>query len=162
MVERCEQDVEAPFDTRGMQASFTQLEEPPAARQQPLVLVVDDNSVNRKLIARMLQHCDVDYELACNGKEAVEKMLTSQNHTGNEGDPYYHMILMDLSMPVMDGIEATRLLREHGMEIPVLALTANTVDSHKQAALDAGATEFLTKPILRDDLRAKCLAYCVV
>lgn len=126
-----------------------------------VVLVVDDNAMNRKLIGRMLTQFGVEYRQVCNGQEAVDVIRASRNATGDSQAPFYRLILMDLSMPVLDGIQATSLLREDGFTLPIVALTANTIETHRQQALDAGATEFIAKPILREDLRAKCQEYLV-
>ena len=69
--------------------------------------------------------------------------------------------LMDLCMPVMDGYEAIRQIRNklNLSEVPILALTASAMEDEKRKALDAGATEFATKPLLRPALHKKCLAY---
>ena len=125
-----------------------------------VVLVVDDNLLNRKLLGKMLTHFNLEHQFACDGQEAVDTMLRSRNCTGKPESPQFSLILMDLSMPVLDGVAATRILRErHYLDLPILALTANAIETTRQDALEAGATEFLTKPILRDDLHAKCFQY---
>ena len=130
------------------------------APQDNVILVTDDNAINRKLICRMLSHFRLEYQQAQNGQEAVEKILQSRNVTGRTNDPWYGLILMDLSMPVMTGCEAIRILRQqYKVTIPIVALTANAMEESQEDALDAGATEFATKPILRDDLYAICQAH---
>jgi len=125
-----------------------------------VILVTDDNAMNRKLICRMLSHFRLEYQQAQNGKEAVEKVLQSRNVTGHPDDPWYGVIFMDLSMPVMTGCEAMRVLRQqYKVTIPIVALTANAMEESQEDALIAGATEFATKPILRDDLYAICQAH---
>jgi CheY-like chemotaxis protein len=64
--------------------------------------------------------------------------------------------LMDLQMPVMDGFEAMETLRGHGVSLPIAAQTANALSREKQRAFKAGAIEFQTKPILREDMHALC------
>jgi signal transduction histidine kinase/CheY-like chemotaxis protein len=123
------------------------------------VLVVDDNLLNRKLLGKMLSHFNLEHRFACDGQEAVDTMLQSRNCTGASDAPQFALIIMDLSMPTMDGCEATRVIRSYGMKLPILALTANAIEGSRVDALKAGATEFLTKPILRDDLHAKCFQY---
>lgn len=118
------------------------------------VLVVDDNSMNLKILCRMLKTFGLQHVTAENGLEAVEEM---KNNGGSFG-----LILMDLSMPVMDGLEATRQIRDIGYRhLPIIALTANAVEEGADEALQAGATEFATKPILRDDLYEKCKQYLI-
>ena len=128
-------------------------------REAQKVLIVDDNQVNRKLLARMISHFRLEYELAANGQEAVDIIMKSRNVTGNTDDSSFGLIIMDLSMPVLDGCQATRILRERNVDLPILALTACPVDVSKQDALEAGVTEFLLKPILRKDLHRKCKYY---
>ncbi|KAL3913017.1 MAG: hypothetical protein SGILL_006657, partial [Bacillariaceae sp.] len=124
-----------------------------------VVLVTDDNAMNRKILTRMLKSFNLESLEACNGQEAVDAMLKSRNHTGDPGSPHIGFVLMDLSMPVMGGCEATLLIRKHGMSVPIMALTAAAVEEGKDGALEAGADEYATKPILRDQLHAKCNQY---
>lgn len=104
------------------------------------ILVAEDNESNFLLIKYSLK----DYEVvsAINGAEAVE-MATSQ---------HFDLILMDLKMPVMDGLEATRKIRETQKEIPIIALTANAFLIDRDSAMEAGCSLYLTKPIKKDCL----------
>jgi osomolarity two-component system, sensor histidine kinase SLN1 len=124
-----------------------------------VVLVVDDNTMNRKLLIRMLKTFNLEYLEACNGQEAVEVMQKSRNHTGDENDPQIRFVLMDLSMPVMGGIEAIRLIRQNGMDVPIMALTAAAIEEGRDLAVAAGATDYATKPILREELHSKCIHF---
>lgn len=125
-----------------------------------LVLIVDDNATNRRLLTRMLSSFNLQFEQACNGQEAVDIILNSRNYTGDPSSPHFGLIFMDLSMPVMDGYEAMATLREHNLvEIPIVALTAGTMEGGGNKALAAGATEYATKPIRRDALHEKCRHY---
>lgn len=122
-----------------------------------VVLIVDDNAVNRKLLARMLAHFGLEYRQACNGQEAVDIVLESRNVTSDPQDAYIGVILMDMSMPVMSGCQATRkLIRQLKIQVPIIALTTNAIDESRAEALEAGSTEFVTKPILRDELYDIC------
>jgi signal transduction histidine kinase/ActR/RegA family two-component response regulator len=123
------------------------------------ILIVDDNHINRKLLGRMVSHFNLEYELASNGQEAVDIMMQSRNKTQEPTATQFGLIIMDLSMPVLDGCQATRILRGSNLDIPILALTACALDANKQEAIEAGVTEFLTKPILRDLLLEKCKYY---
>ncbi|GAX13824.1 hypothetical protein FisN_30Lh122 [Fistulifera solaris] len=116
------------------------------------VLVVDDNTVNRKILGRMLTSFHLEIEFATNGQEAVD-ILASRSG--------FDLVLMDLDMPVLDGISATRIIRKELRltELPVIALTAYAVQTQAKEALDAGVTEFATKPILKEDLRQMCSRY---
>jgi len=107
----------------------------------------------------MLSFFNIEYDTAENGQEAVDIMQKSRNTTGNPSDPYFSLVFMDLCMPVMDGYEAIRTMRQRGLTIPIIALTANALVEGRPKAMDAGATEFETKPILRHVLHAKCQSY---
>lgn len=107
------------------------------------VLVAEDNRVNRLLIQKFLKNTSLELEFAHDGAEAVDKakLFTPD------------IILMDVSMPVMDGLEATRVIRSWGLPQPaIVALTANAFDSDREACLSAGMNEFVTKPITRSQL----------
>jgi CheY-like chemotaxis protein len=107
----------------------------------------------------MLGHFNLEYQTASHGKEAVEIMRKSRNMTGNPDAPNFSLILLDMQMPIMDGAEAIETLRKNGLTLPIIALTANALDHHRNEALSAGATEFATMPILRDVLYEKCRHY---
>ena len=124
-----------------------------------IILVVDDNNINRKILGRMLKYYNLDHRFAVNGHDAVQKLRQSKNMSGNSNAPHFGLVLMDLSMPVMDGFHAIHELRKLGLKIPIIALTANALSQEKERALAAGATEFKTKPIMRDDLHAVCKLY---
>lgn len=100
------------------------------------ILVAEDNDSNYLLMTYILKR---DYQVirAANGQEAVEKV--------NAGG--VDLVLMDIKMPVMDGLEATKIIKEAHPELPVIALTANAFETDKQLALEAGSNEFLTKPV---------------
>lgn len=104
------------------------------------ILVVEDNTMNQKLIKKILEIWGCRYEIANNGLEAVK--MTSEQH--------YNLILMDIHMPEMDGVEATKIIRGDetnlNHETPIIALTAAALLEEKKRALDAGMDEFLTKP----------------
>lgn len=104
------------------------------------ILVVEDNDDNREILVYRLRHMGT-YEIlvASNGKEAVE--------TAARAKP--DLIFMDLKMPVMDGLEATRVLRQMdwGKNLPVVAITALAVEGDREKALEAGCTDYIPKPI---------------
>ena len=104
------------------------------------VLVAEDNNSNYMMLAAML----VGHNLhrAKNGIEAVEMAKNNK----------YSIIFMDIKMPVMDGLEATRSIREFDTITPIVALTANSFDSDRDAALDAGCTDYMSKPVRINDL----------
>ena len=113
------------------------------------VLLVDDGVDNQRLFSIILKKADVDLTTAFNGQEGVDAVEKSLE----DGKPF-DVILMDMQMPVMDGLTATKIIREKGVEIPILVLTANAIQEDQDKCHAAGCTGFLTKPILRDTLIA--------
>lgn len=108
------------------------------------ILLVDDNDLNREIATELLGMLSVKVEVAVNGKDAYEKML---NHP-----PYYFdLILMDISMPVMNGYEATEAIRgvdsDYAARIPIIAMTANALVEDIKKSIDSGMNEHITKPI---------------
>ena len=112
------------------------------------ILVAEDNDSNYKLVEILLRGYNI--KRACNGKEALE--LVQNEH--------FDLILMDVKMPLMDGMEATRLIREFNVEIPIIALTANAFEDDKRIAYEAGVNDFLTKPVNRVALAQTIEKYC--
>ena len=106
------------------------------------VLVAEDNDSNYMLMTYILKK-HYEFVRARNGKEAVAMVETETPD----------LVLMDIKMPVMDGLEATRQIKASHPDLPVLALTANAFDSDRQLAFDAGVNDFLSKPVNA----AKCL-----
>jgi len=106
------------------------------------VLVVDDGEANRELVRLVLEEVGLRVDDAENGRVGADKAL-------REG---YDAILMDMQMPVMDGFAATRLLRQRGVKVPIIALTANAMKGFEQEVLDAGCSGYLTKPVDIDGL----------
>lgn len=128
-----------------------------------VVLIVDDNAINIKILAKIMSHFGVEYRTATNGQEAVDQVLQSREITRNPADPQFTLILMDLCMPIMGGCQAMQILRQkHDVRAPIIALTANAMDDSRAEAESAGATEFLTKPIRRDVLHRKLQQYQVL
>jgi CheY-like chemotaxis protein/anti-sigma regulatory factor (Ser/Thr protein kinase) len=105
------------------------------------VLLVEDGLDNQKLLGRILGKVGCEVTLADNGRLGVDRATAA--------NPPFDVVLMDLQMPVMDGISATRELRRLGVRAPIVALTANAMTSDREACLAAGCDEFLTKPIDR-------------
>jgi CheY-like chemotaxis protein len=105
----------------------------------PKVLLVEDNEMNRDMLSRRLVRNGYDVVIAVNGQEGVD-MATSERPD---------LILMDMSLPVLDGWEATRRLKSDPAtaSIPVIALTAHAMESDREKALAAGCDDFDTKPI---------------
>jgi signal transduction histidine kinase/CheY-like chemotaxis protein/HPt (histidine-containing phosphotransfer) domain-containing protein len=103
------------------------------------VLVAEDNPDNQQLIGLYLENAGVKASVTENGQRAVEHALAGE----------FDLILMDMQMPEMDGVEATRLLRASGYGRPILALTANATAESRELSRAAGCDDFLTKPIDR-------------
>ncbi len=101
------------------------------------ILVVDDGAANRQLVTVYLERAGACVSCATNGQEAVDQATSNR----------YDLVLMDVHMPVMDGMEATRLMRAKGIQIPVIALTGNVMKDDEKSCLKAGYTGFLAKPI---------------
>ena len=111
------------------------------------MLVVDDNAVNRKVASRLLERSGWDVTNAVDGADALEKVLSGG----------WDIVLMDVQMPNMDGLEATRRIRADEREralprLPILAVTAHTLDADREAVFDAGMDALVTKPIVADEL----------
>jgi len=100
------------------------------------LLVAEDNDSNYMLMTYILKN-HYEFFRAINGKEAVEKALAEKPD----------LILMDIKMPLMDGLEATRQIKAQQPDLPIIALTANAFDTDRQQALDAGCNDFITKPV---------------
>ncbi len=107
------------------------------------LLVADDTPLMQQLVKRMLEKMGFEVSLAKNGVEAVELATTQP----------FDAIIMDMQMPEMDGMEATRLLREKGYTLPIFALTANVVEKYRVAFYEAGCDGFIGKPIDNNKLK---------
>lgn len=107
------------------------------------ILIAEDNDSNYILMTYILKK-SYQFLRAKNGQEAVEMA----------GNGNIDLILMDMKMPVMDGVEATKIIKEKKPNLPIVALTANAFESDRQTMMDAGCDEFLSKPVSSE----KCLA----
>jgi len=128
------------MDTQRMQVSVSQLIESQSFEESALegkVLLAEDNVDNQRLVEHYLARLGVDVTIVDNGELAVETALKGG----------FDLVLMDMQMPVMDGPEATEMLRQTGCDIPVVALTANVGQDDRERCLGAGCDDFLSKPI---------------
>ena len=115
------------------------------------ILLVEDNNINQVVTGELLSSLGLTYDIAEDGLQAVRKVMNS---------PVYDLILMDVQMPVKDGYEATRELRDKGFsEIPILGLSANAMKEDRSLAKEAGMNDYLTKPIKRQALLHKLKEY---
>jgi CheY-like chemotaxis protein len=116
--------------------------EPPAGRLAGShVLVAEDNDINQQIVEHLLARLGVTVEFAANGRQAVDAVLA--------GYERFDAVIMDVQMPEMDGLEATRIIRQSvdASQLPIIAMTAHAMESERQACLEAGMNDHLTKPV---------------
>ncbi len=116
------------------------------------ILIAEDSESNQALLSLYFQKTTCTLDFAQNGKQAVEKFKSNQ----------YDMVLMDIFMPVMDGLDATRIIRDHEQKnglppTPVVAVTASAFEEDRMNSSEAGCTDFLAKPIRKNDI-FRCVA----
>jgi CheY-like chemotaxis protein len=114
---------------------------------------VEDNEVNQLVTGGMLKRLGYSCDMADDGEQALAKL----------GENRYHVVLMDMRMPGMDGIEATRRWRARegaGGRIPIIAMTANVLQEDRDLCIEAGMDDFIGKPVHLDELRDK-VAACI-
>lgn len=124
----------------------TNLESPNDAHpsSQKLILIAEDNPVNQKIAKKHLEALGYRYLVASDGEQAVKLLSENRQQIG--------LVLMDCRMPILDGIEATRIIRLNKDSVPIVALTANDSDDDRNICLEAGMDSFLTKPINKQKL----------
>jgi protein-histidine pros-kinase len=112
------------------------------------ILVVEDNPVNQLVVSRVLEGAGYEVAIASNGREALERLQ----------EPVWDLVLMDVQMPEMGGLEATRRYRQQEQgsrrHLPIIGLTAGAMAEDRQACLDSGMDEYVPKPVRRQDLLA--------
>jgi CheY-like chemotaxis protein len=113
------------------------------------ILLVEDNLINVKVAEKILKQWNIEVDVALNGLIGLEKFYANT----------YDVILMDLSMPVMDGYEATAKIRLVSSTIPIIALTASTSYLSLEKALQIGANQYITKPFIPRELNLKLSRY---
>ncbi|MCA2980325.1 MAG: response regulator [Myxococcaceae bacterium] len=134
----------APRTSERARGSSGRLGEVPAGGFGALtVLLAEDNPINERVAKRLLEHLGVKASVARNGREAVEAVERGR----------FDLVLMDMQMPELDGLEATRAVKaRHGAAVRVVAMTANAMPEDKARAKEAGCDDFLAKPVRLDDL----------
>ena len=118
----------------------------PAKASMPCVLLAEDNPVNQKITQRLLEKCGLEVHVVADGKQAVEAIQRRN----------YDLILMDCQMPVMDGYEATQVIRQTelpGRRTPIVAITAHAMVGDREKCLAAGMDDYLSKPVNLAKLR---------
>lgn len=114
------------------------MNEPAIAQRTGRILLIEDNLINQRVVTRILDKAG----------HAVTATDTAEEGLELFGAGPFHLVILDLQLPGMDGLEAARRIRrDHLSTVPILALTAHAGDTHREAALEAGMDGFLTKPI---------------
>lgn len=113
------------------------------------ILIVDDNPISQEAVELCMTYWGFDYDVADNGKEAIEKVK----------DNVYDLCLMDIDMPVMNGIEATRKIRQiiPSSSLPIMAVTARSFREAGQECINAGMNDYVEKPYEFDTLYEKIM-----
>jgi CheY-like chemotaxis protein len=111
--------------------------------ENQFILVVEDNEINQRLIRHLFKNWGLKFDLAGNGREAIEKL----------GLKKYDLILMDIQMPEMDGYTATRVIRDKlKLNTPIIAMTAHALAGERGKCLSHGMNEYISKPIREEQL----------
>ena len=126
-----------------------------AARARTQVLVVEDNAINQNYAVQIIRRLGFPVQAVWNGRDALEYLANPTSAT-----PRPHIILMDCQMPIMDGYETTRRLRNSAdvsidaslRKVPVIALTASAIKGDKEKCEAAGMDDYITKPVAKQDL----------
>jgi len=133
------------------------IQEEELMKNPPRIMLVEDNIVNQKIAVRILQSAGYLVDVANNGLEAIglidSELKRIKEKLTLEEEPYA-LILMDIEMPVMNGLEATKQIRERGLKVHVCALTGNAMVSERQRCHEVGMDGFITKPFRKPELLA--------
>ena len=124
------------------------------------VLLVEDNNLNQRVVLKMLEKMGCRADVAGNGRDALSQLKLT---LPIEERPRYDIILMDIQMPVLDGLKATAMIRaQEGDErrTPIVAITAHAMKGDREKFLDQGMDGYLSKPIRREDIRAMLKQFC--
>jgi len=111
-----------------------------------VILIAEDMEMNFVLLKKTLQQTEANIIRAKNGKEMLDIV---------KSDRHVDIVLLDMGMPVMDGYEATKLLRSEGFDVPIIAQTAFALDNEKERVLQAGCNDYVEKPIKKEVLFEK-------
>ncbi len=133
-----------------MESYSASLSAPPGQLSNCRVLLVEDDRDHQPLLAIILRKAGAEVTIAENGREGVDSACAARN----DGSPF-DLIIMDLQMPVLNGLEALKILRSEGFTSPIVALTARATSTDRNLCIEAGFDDFLSKPIHRVDFLAK-------
>ncbi|WP_430811853.1 MULTISPECIES: response regulator [unclassified Carboxylicivirga] len=111
------------------------------------ILLVEDNIINQKIAEKMLSRLGLQIHISKNGQEAVDILI-------NESNQEIDLVFMDVQMPVLNGLDATRKLREEGIDLPIIAMTANALKGDREVCIEAGMNDYIGKPVKMDDLES--------
>ena len=148
-----------PFDDKLSQGKYDEYKNIPnviSSKRNLKILIVDDNAINRKVAEMTLSKLGHATELAVNGREAYNKYLTDK----------YDLILMDVHMPEMDGLETTSMIRKYELNhpgmpiIPIIAMTAAAMKGDKERFLESGMNDYISKPFKIIDIEKVILKHC--
>ena len=116
------------------------------------ILLVEDNEINQDVVVGLLEEHNFKVDVSNNGKEAVEVILSNIENK-------YDLVLMDLQMPIMDGYEATRVIREKYKKIPIIAMTADAIKGIEERVISLGMNGYISKPVNPKELVETLLQY---
>ncbi len=135
---KCEADANGPSPKPNATEQAAAVSGVPASPAR--ILVVEDNQVNQKVVTAVLRKRGFTIELANDGQEALNKL---------DNSPAFDLVLMDVQMPVLDGLEATRLIRkeQRWKGLPIIAMTAHAMNGDKERCLEAGMNGYISKPV---------------
>lgn len=147
-LERADEVQPAPDEPAPIPASLSQAREALQALHGTPVLVVEDNELNRLLAGELLRGVGLTVDFAHNGRQAVDRL--------SQADADYGLVFMDMQMPVMDGLEATRLIRQlpGRAHLPIVAMTANAMVEDSERCMAAGMNDYISKPFSPETLWA--------
>jgi PAS domain S-box-containing protein len=141
-------------DVRRSVTSAEDKQATPVLRSSARILLVEDNRINQEVALTVLEDLGFNADTAANGQEAIQALENAERTMA------YDLVLMDCQMPVMDGYQATQAIRQgevhvHDSRIPIIAMTANAMKGDRQACLDAGMDDYISKPVDIDIVSAK-------
>jgi len=118
------------------------------------ILLVEDNKLNQRVVMKMLEKMGCTVDVAENGREAISRLRLTRPEAER---PAYDLILMDIQMPVLDGLKASSMIRAQegdGRRIPIIAITAHAMKGDREKFMDEGMDGYLAKPVRKEDLRS--------